>query len=271
MVYCTRCGSVNAEESAFCNKCGSQLMVPGTEPEIGETTTSQTSIWGQTEETSARPASPGPFEATGQQPLSQADLRRMHNEWLRQAGPPEHKRSNHLWIALIAIVVVIVVIVATIAVIDPSFGSTLTGTHSEQVHNGDYLIYSATGTASSLPLSGTLTLEFSNVTSNSCTMETTINLNGRTASSSDVVALASGGMTSTTGSVPGASGPATLIGRENISTNYGQKITNHYSIPYSDYTYEFWEDAGNHVPYLLRFVYTDGMVLNCKLTSTNMM
>ena len=140
-----------------------------------------------------------------------------------------------------------------------------------QIENGSRLNYSGSGTGATQGLTGSMVISFSNRTSMGYTMNEAITINGRTSLDSQIVNGSGGSWIDASSGESGNVGPQTLIGMENLQTNFGLKIADHYVEYFTGYRYDFWEDSSSQVLYQMKYTYTNGAIFTFKLTGTNMM
>lgn len=205
----------------------------------------------------------GPVQAQ-QRPWDYEDYKRAYTE-----GKPQRKVISKPLIMIIAAIAVVAVIAAAVLLINPLMGSS-----TLEFHNGDYLMYSVSGLgAYNQPVSGTMTMTFENVTKTNCTLEMTAVLNSQINKQSMNIDLTSGDWISNTGSSGPDSPEPMLIGKEALSTKYGTKTANHYSVPDDGmgFDYDYWEDASSGIPYKFSYVYAGGGTITMVLIDTNMM
>jgi hypothetical protein len=184
----------------------------------------------------------------------------------QQTSKPKRSKKGIVVVGI----VVIAVIIAALLLSGPIMGGSTNGHPAGQIYNGSYLTFTITGTSLyGLPLSGTETLTFNNVTATSYSLKQTTTFNGVSSSTSSNYQMSNGDWTSTF-SLNSYSVTPTLVGQESIQTNYGQKTTYHYSESNIGGTIGFWKDTGNQIIYQLSYYDTAGDSLTWKLTGTNM-
>ncbi|MDW5564145.1 MAG: zinc ribbon domain-containing protein [Methanomassiliicoccus sp.] len=274
MVFCSKCGSENPNGSAYCYKCGTKLLT-----EIPDRKEISQPI------------------ITGKYPMPKADERAekpryqdiypeeraMMNEAVRppddgnygiipegyELRPIKPKNNNIALIVVVIIIGCIIVLAATMIFLMPT--GTTTGSESiPMVVNGSYANYKMVVTNDSKSLIGSCTITYSNVTSTSMTMTTSITLNGQTHSESQNVNLVnhvwqvedtydSSNTDSTT--------TFTNLGEETIQTSLGSRDCYHTRTVTSTYTEDDWSIS----TCILKSVLTDtnGMTITLTIADTN--
>lgn len=181
-----------------------------------------------------------------------------------QASTPKPK-SRSIWI-VVAVVVIVIVVIAVVLLVGLNHEGS-----SSSIENGDYMTYDVNVVSGSQFATGTLRIDISNVMPNNLTVTYTITTSIRSSSFSQVMNYTGGDWaTASVGDSGGSSdgSPITLVGHQTISTVYGNKAVDHYTTTYSGYTYDYWAGT-NGCPYKLLFIYSNGMTMECTLSSTN--
>lgn len=168
------------------------------------------------------------------------------SSWMQQTQLPPIKKINTPIIAAVAIMTAVVVVV--ILVLLTVFPTMI----PYPIHKGDYLVYSYTGTAASQSYSGTMKMEFTDVTSTTFTVTVTYagDLSQPSTSETypieDIVGI---GNTWTLGAYQGV---------DSVSTTYGMKNLDHYQWIKSTGTWDYWIGHTNKIPYTMTYELSGG-------------
>ncbi len=260
-MYCPYCGLQSPDDVSFCGHCGAPLRVipqskgyipitahhPDQHPEQYQGSTRP-----QEDHNQYRP----PTNPTGRGPI-----------------PKGLTRTRGL-LTIAAVLIIFFVVILAVALI----GSYLLGPSNNGnsndipgIANGQYLRYSATITTSAHDFTGTMRIDISNVTANNFTMTYTYTINGVNQVTKQLENYSGNDWSTASFSDANSSDNTsmTLVGQEQISTVYGNEMTDHYTANYSGYTYDTWSGTTNGCPYKLKFSYSDGMIVTCVLQDTN--
>lgn len=246
MVYCSKCGSKNTNGSAYCHNCGTKLMT-------------------------AIPDQKGLAEPNiaGNDPTPRADERATMNEAVRPSNdgtpvampagyglpPIKPKRSRTSLIVATLIVGVVIIMASTLLFLMP-LSTSFNNASNPVVVNGSYSDYKVVAVYGSTSVDGNGTISYSNVTSTSMTMTTSILINGKLTSQSQNMVLVNHvweaddiSATSSTGSwraddisatSTNNSTTFTNFGVETIPTVFGDRICDHTRTVTSSYTEDDW-------------------------------
>jgi hypothetical protein len=193
---------------------------------------------------------------------------------------PLGPRTNRNLIIIGAVIIIAAAIIVAAILLAMTFGwpNNSDPTGLAGIQNGQYATYHMSMASSSDPtITGTLTINISNVTSTNLTI--IIVLSGGGVSNTAQYNFNYSGNNWTTVSFANAGGLSggssngsnlTLLGQEQLSTIYGERITNHYSMTYPEYIYEFWSGT-NGCPYKMVFTTSSGLTATCILQKTNIL
>lgn len=168
---------------------------------------------------------------------------------------------------LAAIVIVFLIILAGVVLSSSSVSADVP-------RNGEYIEYSIAAEISGQTYNGEMRMEIQNVTNSSFNLIMTTTLAGNTQtrdmfidySGSDWIGELSN---STSAGVSAPLPGSTPMDQEMLDTVYGEKLTNHYVMDESGFSYEYWVGAANGCPYKLAFSYGSTYSMTVTLTGTN--
>jgi hypothetical protein len=147
-----------------------------------------------------------------------------------------------------------------------------------QVSEGDLLRYSITGYESGKAVSGAMTIEVTDVGTNSFTATYSITIDNNVNKTDLVFEGASVGWSSNVddvvGRISGSGSEATAGNTTSYSTLFGTKELTAHAISTTSkmgksVLFQYWLDAGTRCPYLLAMTYGNGDVLTFSLVYTN--
>ena len=182
---------------------------------------------------------------------------------------PAPKATNRLPLAIAVVAIVAVLAIAgALVMLNPASQS---GQKKNQVvHDGDFIVYTLSGTSGGAPLSGIATMAFTNVAADACTMTATSTSPAYTPFSGTFLCNTSNGIWTSqalTGMV--LDNPGLKTGQQSVQSNYGTKTCDVYHLVAMSLTIDYYVAVGSGIPYKLILSGQTGSI-TMTLTNTNM-